>query len=225
MLKRFLAFVLTFSFLILSQIAMVQAKEKLESKDNKIITANTIITEENLNDILQYFGIDQNDFFRTNVTGGNVNTVGELLNAIEEVEKLTFKVKNNSKNYDYLKSIKSSSNQDINMLIADSGIVMLYSSVNVGSSYTLEYEVSAEYSSGQWTGVYSADVSIDSDFIFYTYKIGYKSLIPSYTPTTVKLQSSVRVDIYVGIGNFGIVKIGSQTITGTDYWGTSYIPR
>lgn len=223
MLRRLIVFVLTFS-LIFSQIAMVQAKEKSELKD-KIITANTIITEENLNDILQYFGIDQNDFFRTNVTGGRVNTVGELYNAIEEVKKLTYKVKNISKISAYSEALKSSSNQDINPLIADSGVVMLYSIVNVGGSYTLEYKVSAAYSSGQWTGVYGADVSIDSDFIFYTYKIGYKNLIPSYTPTTIKLQSSVRVDIYVGIGNYGIVKIGSQTITGTDYWGTSYIPR
>jgi len=104
---------------------------------------------------------------------------------------------------------------------ASSGTVMLYATVNVGDSYTVEYEVAGQYADGKWTGASSATATVDSNFILYTYKIASKELKLSYTSSTITLKAKVVVDIYVGVGDYGLVKIGSQTINSTVNWYAS----
>lgn len=45
----------------------------------------------------------------------------------------------------------------------------------------------------------------------------------TYNSDYITLKAEVRLDMYVGVSNIGLVKINSNTITSTTNWDTSYI--
>jgi ribosomal protein L12E/L44/L45/RPP1/RPP2 len=149
------------------------------------ISSNTIITEDNLYQVLEYLGIDSSNFEKSEVTGASVSTVGELEKAIKEAQK--------PKSITATQSSSSSSPMSTDAAAtaataAGSGTTMLYRTLDVGGSYTVEYEVSASFANGLWTSANSAAVSVDSDFLLYTYRIGYKELNLYFTPTKITLD-------------------------------------
>lgn len=210
MLKKVVSFCLVFC-MVFALVVPGYAQEKETS-----ISSETVITEDNISEVLEYLGIDPNNFIKTDVAGTSARTVGDLEKAIKQAKKLPSevngKVKSKGFNGTADKSVASA---------ASSGTVMLYATVNVGDSYTVEYEVAGQYADGKWTGASSATATVDSNFILYTYKIASKELKLSYTSSTITLKAKVVVDIYVGVGDYGLVKIGSQTINSTVNWYAS----
>lgn len=99
---------------------------------------------------------------------------------------------------------------------------MLYRQVNC-DAYTVEYEVAGRYSGRSWVGANSASVSVDSDSLVTTYKVGSKSMNLTYTSSAITLKAKIVVDTYIGVGNVGLIKINSQTVNTTATWDTSYI--
>lgn len=55
----------------------------------------------------------------------------------------------------------------------------------------------------------------------YAYKIGSKKLHVNYDSDKITVSGTVLVNIYYGIGKWGIIKIGSQSITHTSYFYAS----
>jgi len=185
------------------------------AQDNQnSISSNTIINEDNLYQVLEYLGIDSSNFEKSEVTGASVSTVGELEKAIKEAQKPKS-----------ITATQSSSNpMSTDAIVAGSGTTMLYRTLDVGGSYTVEYEVSASFANGQWTSANSAAVSVDSDFLVYTYKIGYKELVLYCIPTKITLDHYIEVKTYISIAGQGLVWVSTQAIDGIDYFYTSEIP-
>lgn len=204
--------------LVLCMTLVLMVPTYAQENENSI-SSNTIITEDNIYEVLEYLGIDSSNYVKIDVTekevhtGKGVHTVGELEKAIKEVEKQKSNIKN--------ATITKSSSNLVSTL--SSGTTMLYRTFDV-DSYIVEYEVSASYADGYWTSANSAAVSVDSDSLIYTYKIGYKELNLYCIPTKITLDSYIEVDTYIGFNDQGLIKISTQAIDRIDYFYTSEIP-
>ena len=196
------------------------------------ITSNTIITNDNLTNVLNYLGYDSSSFIKIDVDGLSFYTVGELESAIsiaKSSETATTKVKN----------IQSSgSYNDINKRAVSPrsstphyGSISNMSTTDYGN-YQLEFVSSGSYRSSYyvgnthyppvWTGVSGCNVFIDSNFLPVIYKIDGKGLIgASYTSSTITMTSEVYVGGYIGIADIGLLQISSVKINTTNYWKIS----
>lgn len=198
---------------------MVTAQAETKSS----ISSDTIITENNISEVLEYLGIDSSNFIKNEVSEKSVQTVGELEQAILEAKQMlsTVNINNNAK-------INTNNIFDINSAVeiksSGSGSIVLSSSTKV-DSYTLYFDVTGQYKDGKWTNATSASVSVDSNFLLYTFKIDSKKLTLSHTPDKITLKSEVTVFVYVGVGDLGLVKISEQTTKGTHNWYKSEIPK
>ncbi|MCS6133285.1 hypothetical protein DWV13_17010 [Clostridium botulinum] len=184
-------------------------------EDKSKIKSNTEITEDNLNDVLEYVGLDPNSFIKTDVEGVRcVQTVGDLEKAIEEAKKpakVTIKNRTDSEENNKTNLHRRSKRS--------AGSKSLYADQSVGDAYTLTYTLSGQYNDDQWTGVSGADVSVDSDFAGFTYKIApHPDLNATYTSSKITLRSYVTVNKYIGVKDYGVVPIGYQGIKGTNYF-------
>ncbi len=189
----------------------VYAAEKLEDKVQ--IESETQITEENLVEVLEYVGLNPNDFIKTDVKSQGIKglkTVGELEDAIDKAKEPA-EIDFNNKT------------TEISKISPRDGSKTLYSHLDC-DSFTLTYSVSGQYSSyyKQWTGVSNADVSVDSDDLIFTYKVADDPYLDAtYTARTITLTSYVTVNKYVGVGDYGLVPVGYQGVSGTDYFYAS----
>lgn len=93
-------------------------------------------------------------------------------------------------------------------------------------AYTVEFSVGGNYDEKHyWTGG-SASVSTDSDNLIITYRIGSKTMKVSTEDSRkiLKLTATVDVESWIGVGDVGLIKIGTQTINTTQRWGRIEVP-
>lgn len=197
-LKKVTCMVLLFSFLLAPTISQAQTA----------ISSDTVITEDNIYDVLAYLGLDSSGFTRTDTANSSVTTVGDL-------EKYIQNAKKQSKNI----TIKPNSINP-NGSVTGSGTLTLSNSV-LNNGISLSYLVSAGYAYGAWTNVSSITASASSNTPGVTCKIASQSSNGTCTATTVTVQSTVTVDTYIGIGKVGIIKYNSFDVTTTMYWYAS----
>lgn len=210
-----IALLMAFAVLIPEQ---VQAKEK-----EKEFSPDTVITKDNIYDVLEYLGIDSNNFIETDETGKSVRTVGELEKTFKEVTNKLKDIPTQGK------EVSEAKNDFIISPYSYGGTKMLYKTMDHGGSYTITYSVAGEYSyrddhTGYWSGVGSADASVDSDAIGVVYKITSKDLDASYTANYINLDAAITVTWYIGVDDVGLIPVGSNDITADINWDTSYIP-
>lgn len=192
-------------------VLMVPKYTQAEVNSNSI-SSDTIITEDNIYEVLDYLGLDSNDFVKADTEGTNNRTVGDVESAIEQAKNQPSKIETKLESQD---GVSNSVNSITST--AASGTMMLYATVDV-DSYIIEYEVAGKYSGGFWTGATSATADIDSDQLVIVYKITSKSLNLTNTATIITLNASLVVTSYIGVGDVGLVKIGTQTITSHETW-------
>lgn len=203
MVKKVLSICIVFSLLIVS------ATPKPVNAQTNGITSDTIITEDNIYEILEYLGIDSSKFEKTKVTGAHVNTVGELKNSIDQVKNLPSVVNV----IDQGTIIKDSKSNDFNIQALSPVSVRLLYRMSL-DSYEVEFTTSATYYGRQWTAASSPFAEADSDVLFYVYKVTDQDLEVSitYDKELVVMQGTIAVKIYIGVGSSGLIEIGRQVI-------------
>lgn len=204
-----LSLVVFFTYCIIGQPMIAMASEK----SNNSINSNTVITEDNLNDVLNYLGIDPSGFIKTDVSNSpTVNTVGELN-----------KIINQEKDAPIINLVTNYSNEDLTASRA-AGVKYLSSEVDV-ETYTLTLSLNGHHNGTYWTGASGLGVTVDSDYIGMVFKVAPNpALEATYTPTTLTLNSYVTINKYMGVGNTGLVPVGYQGIKSTHkYSAHSYL--
>lgn len=192
------------------------------------ITADTVITKDNIYDVLSYVGLDSKSLSKTNAISSNstIKTVGELEKLVKKAKSNPTKIvaKNNTNtntNTNTKTNIVSSS-----LLAATNGSKTIAQNFDNGS-YTLKYKVSAQYSGSEWVGVTSPDVSVtaDVDKAGITYKIDSDpSLDATWEPDVITMTSYVTVDEYIGVKDVGLVCIGYQGVSSTNsFYASDYL--
>lgn len=139
--------VLLFSFLLAPTISQAQT--------NIAISSDTVITEDNIYDVLAYLGLDSSGFTKSDTTNSSVTTVGDLEKYIQNAEKQSKDIKI-KRNMDTLNSKISTYGG-----ATGSGTMTLSNTV-LESGSTLSYLVSVGYSYGEWTNVSSITASTSS---------------------------------------------------------------
>lgn len=193
---------------------------------NKNINETTIITEDNIEDVIRYLGLSV-DSITNNDTGKNFGniTVGQLQQLISNnTAKLT---------KPFMRNVILPSNKLSNNLstISDSYRTSVTSSSKILTetfdidSYVIELNVTGQYSRKKWTGVGGISVDVDSDQLLIVYKLSDKKLKGKYTSSCITVSGNVYVDSYVGIGDFSLVKIGSaqKTTLKANFYASSYL--
>lgn len=167
------------------------------------INTNTIITKDNIAQVLQYLDLPSDSIIKNTNSGYDSMTVGELQDLITTVSnQADTKPKEN-------RSISKKTNMLYSSLrTASEGSKSLSTSFDV-DSYSIDLSVTGKYSGSHWTGVGGMSVDVDSSQFVITYKIASKDLTGTYTSSRIKVSGDVYVDAYVGVGDVGLIKIGS----------------
>ena len=228
--KKFLSFILVLS-IIISTGVFVSAK-KVEG-----FSADTIITEDNLNSILSYYGLDPSTIV-TNIDTSDtspVSTVAEL----EQV--LTYFSNTNNTSYcveDETSLVEFNNLGNVvplDLIVYGNRTLIQYN--DVSTNWGLKTQCTGYYGINEtarykwWTGVSNPSVLLYSDpvpGIAYVLD-SVNSIGASYTSSTITLSYSVTVKSYLAIVIGGIeilgVLLSTTNVSGNSYWGTSYIPN
>ena len=165
------------------------------AESNKQFSEETVITTENVYDVLSYLDIDENNLEVNQEASYATVTVGELKEAIDSAKK-------------YQKEVEKDSTINIEDISSSP------QSTRATYSKTLKH----------WTNASASNASVDSDFVIYTYKLSGQSNKTTCTSSCITLKCSGNLDTYVGVGNVGIVKITSQTYSSkTNFYASSYL--
>lgn len=131
-------FVINFHLFGIAMISPCYAEENSSS-----ISLDTVITENNIYEVLEYLGLDSSAYIKNKTTEG-IKTVGELKREILKFRSTPKVIYDNSntKNTARLYPNKAYS----------SGTVTLYTISDV-SSFVVKYVVNAKYSNNNYTGI------------------------------------------------------------------------
>lgn len=208
-------------------------------KSNGRISRDTVVTADNLNEVLKMFGIDPSTGKESNTPISKAAvTVGQIEDALNLIEK----EKNNLKidetiNNSY--TVTSNSTDMISPMAAlVYGTVTLSSTSQVASTFSLKHTVTAGYERDLFSS-YKSWRSTSSPYVLVIDqsapgskrqldKVNY--ITSSFNSGTVTVNSSVEVGWYLVIGIPGTPFTkdfyqGYNTVTSTVNWGSSYIPE
>ncbi|MBA4686979.1 MAG: hypothetical protein H2184_07480 [Candidatus Galacturonibacter soehngenii] len=167
------------------------------------INTDTIITKNNIAQVLQYLKLPSDSIIENTNSDYDSMTVGELQDLITTVSNQTDAIPKENCSISKKNNIFYSS-----LMAASKGSKSLSTSFDV-DSYSIDLSVTGNYSGSKWTGVGGISVDVDSSQFIITYKIASKDLTGTYTSSRIKISGDVYVDAYVGVGEVGLVKIGS----------------
>jgi hypothetical protein len=184
-------------------------------EQNKPITSSTVVTEDNIYEVLDYLGINPSNFEKGSVTmQSTVTTVGDIEKAIAIAKKAPKII------YDRVGAQATTSSDNLVSTLA-SGALLLTRTTNPSGNYQLEYSVSATYSGTSFTGVTSPNVTVGEYTFPMTYTITNRSCRASYTASKITMTASFTLNSYMNIAGMGNLLIGSQSVNSTIYWYAS----
>lgn len=158
------------------------------------ITPKTIITEENINGVLDYLGIEQDRFIKSDEPLTNEEiTVGELGVAITKGEEMAKSLKINFVN------------EDINLKGSNYAITNSVKTVyrfTEGAFAEIGISGTGEYSGSTWTRATGANVFINSDDFGFTTKLNEVRLCRA------TISSGLKVDYDFTTESFFIIQWG-----------------
>lgn len=161
------------------------------------ITNDTIITKDNIEEVIEYLGLDKNSFISDETVSGNTYTVGEVYNLIQKLKAC---------------EINKSEDGAEDSLLRATGTKNL-SHISYLDSYHVIIKVAAKYSGKQWKSAGAPKVSISQQQPGTTSKVGSNKLVATCDSSKIVLSGSVTIDTYLGIGKLGAVKINSNKIS------------
>lgn len=177
------------------------------------ISSETKITNDNLKDVLEYVGLDKDDFIADTSVSNGVTTVKDLEAAIAKVKQSTVLRATTQRCTDYSSMFRASSGTKSMTQTFDN------------DAYTIDVTVSASYSGKSWTGVNGVSASVDSGQLVITYKIDSQDMSATYTSSVVTASGTVYVQAYVGVGDIGLVKVGDPQSNKlrANFYASSYL--
>lgn len=192
------------------------------AKEKEIISSDTIITEDNIDEVLKYLGIDANQKVETNQNQFGVKTVKELEDALAQFSAMPKDIscEGTVEKVYSTNSIAADNSFSTNSFPARS-VTLLYR-LNC-DSYEVEYTCSATYEGYYWMSASSANATADTDSLIYVFKVTEKDLEVSIDSTgkDVIMLGTIRVDHYLGIAGYGLINVGHQVIDGIYSWDVS----
>lgn len=237
MVKKLLS--LTLAVVMIFSCSMLTFAQAADSKTNGEITRDTVITQDNMNDILKHYGIDPKIGKKSNSTNTiAITTVGQLedaLNALNQLPKgqtinISETLNNNTS------TTPTTPTSTVSPMFKNIGTVNLSSDSWPTSDWGLRHTCTGEYfidtDAGiqRWIGAYNAAVLLitpNPSLPGLKYQLdAVNSIGVTYTDNTITETSDVIVGTYLVIGVPPLsydLYMGSNQVTTTYYWGTSYI--
>lgn len=197
----------------------------VSAKGVTVLSPDTIVSKENVNQVLESLGIDPKELKKADVSSNDsvIVTVGELEQALNQLKQLPAEIKTND---------NPNSQKTNNLASSDfcTGLKMLYYTTNLGGSFELAYEVASNYSWSKFTSVNNATVTVidNDDNLLTTFTINKREVGAEVVSNGNKAQltAKVVVDSWLSIGSVGIIKVGSTTVTTSKEWNaTTELPQ
>lgn len=217
------AVVLTMSFL-LSTGGTVFASESNATSAPKTYSKDTVITNDNMNDILKAHSIDPSTLVKNTNTVSAAVTVGDLEKALAETKKMPKKIISND-----TAPLISSSKGTLSALATGSGTATGTRATTYTNSLTVDYYASGTYTNGMWSSATGSSWAPRATGIPTSWWIVtqiYTNRVDLYNANTTSayLKVSYNYDVtnYIGVLGYGI-PIKAINITGSTTMNNSYI--
>lgn len=182
------------------------------------LSPDTIITNENVNQVIEYLGLDPRALKKADAVAFSDDsvtvTVGELEQALNQLKQLP-------------KEVTSTENPNAIAPRTDfcTGMKMFYYTTNLGESFELSYEASSNYSWNKFTSVNNATVQVidNDDNLLTTFTIASRDVGAQVIDDgkKVELKAKVKVDSWLSVGNIGLIKVTTTTVNTTKEWTTA----
>lgn len=175
-----------------------------------------IVTEENVLEILDDFGIEHSEIIYSPEKVISNYTVADLREALLAVQNEESKVRlvdstvieENSIHKEKLPIARASSASKAKKI----------SETFSHDGYTLTHIVNVKYNNSYFTDVTSTDITLDSDLLPIVYKITEeRNISAAFTKTKVTQTFDIDISSYVGV-KYGLVKIGTSALKGNVYF-------
>lgn len=222
MFKRFTSF-LAVVCLTLTFVLPVSADERKQ----EIISSNTVVTSDNVNQVIKYLGFDPDDLIQTNKTTLDASiTVGELKKAIDQLKQLPTEIQLEEVVDDVPLNLESCAKVGVLNFDHCAGSKALYYTTNLGGSFEIRYSATAQYSWSKFLSVAGLGVEVldTDDNPFTTYQFDEEPEISAFVANNgnkITLNGKVVVASYLSLGNVGLIKVNQHTITTTKDWSAS----
>ena len=196
------------------------------SSQKSTIAPDTVITQDNIYDVLKYCGLDpSSNIINSDIPATKEATVRDLKNAIKESKKLPKIIKiydNNPKNVNI--------NNTAPKTVFQAGTATVFYDAQISSSVIMRYSASGAYnSSNQWTAAYGASITSLSDDSVYYYTVGQinRLLNTCYNAATgsayLQLDYDYIINHYYGIKGVGGILINQTNVIGKTNFNNSYL--
>lgn len=209
---------------ILSFVTTAYASEDLIASPQSF-ASDTIITEENIAEVLEYVGLSDDSCIFGDVENNNVvYTVGELEDAIKEISEIENSICFSSDdNLRDSKIIGFTGDSRYATNKASSGSKTVTNTVSYGKkdSFSIKYRATGKYSGSKWTGTGSASATVSSNSALSSYEISDEEHDLTYTSDCLTLESNLTVDSYVSVGDYAIIHVSTMEIDATNYFYAS----
>ena len=164
------------------------------AESNKQFSEETVITTENVYDVLSYLDIDENNLEVNQEASYATVTVGELKEAIDSAKKYQKEVEKDSTiNIEDISSSPQSTRATYSKTLS--------SDLVVGSA-TITFNAVGYYSGKHWTNASASNASVDSDFVIYTYKLSGQSNKTTCTSSCIFHLNVCHIRMYITFRNF-----------------------
>ncbi len=210
-------------------------------KSNSSIDRDTVITKDNVNEILIMFGLDPSKLKQSDTPKERAAlTVGQLEDAIKNIkEQSENKVVNENINSGNFSESTITNTIITPMATPVTGTVTLTRTTSPTTSYDLKYTTKATFARMDTTPVYKVYTGTSSPSVLLVDKASpgnknvlskVNSISSTNTSDVVTLNAQVVVDYYLVIGIEGTPfsydqYMSSNTINSKINWDTSYIPN
>ncbi len=195
----------------------------------------TVITEDNMSEILRYYGIEENNIIQNrteNSKENRITTVGDLEKALEEIKKLPNIVNVNSSKEKEFQNNKIKSEYR-NFLTSRSdgyyGTATVSQTTTHSDYYDTTYTVNGGfYSSASvsyWIQGYGAEIDVADGFGIIAEVTDVRKLISRVIDNgnILRVEADYTVEYYLGF-EWGNIPYGSSDVTSNINFNTSYIP-
>lgn len=209
---------------ILSFVTTAYASEDLVASPQSF-DSDTIITKENIAEVLEYVGLSDNSCIFGDVENINVvYTVGELEDAIKEISEIEnticFSSDDNLKDSKII-GLAGDSRSAMNK--ASSGTKTVSNTVSYGQkdSFSIKYRATGKYSGSKWTGIGGASATVSSNSALSSYVIDDEEHDLTYTSNCLTLESNLTVDSYISVAGYALVHVSTMKINARNYFYAS----
>jgi len=194
----------------------------------RTFSQDTVITEDNMNDILKYYGLDPSTVVKNDKPVTSDVTVRDLETAIKAAKQLPHAITTHDDNP---ANVNVTTND---FTIQETGTATVSRDSTITSSLVMKYSATGRYyksdSTKYWTEALGADIEIASDTSpSYYYdideirKLTNKVVNAGTSSSYLQMDYDYTVGYYIGVMGYGI-RLWSIPIDGYSTFNSSYIP-